>query len=117
MSTPSENLSEAAASKIPQIKQFACEKTQDVLAKGREYTQKNPLAVALGVFIAGAVVGVLLSHRERKPADPVQAAREWLETALEDISDRLPALKKQAREVPHSLLEQVQDMGRKVRWW
>lgn len=117
MSTPSnDNPSETAASKIPQIKQFARERTQDALARGREYTQKNPLAVALGVFIAGAVVGVLLSQRERKPADPVQATREWLESALQDVADRLPNLKKQVH-IPQSLVEQMQEVGRKVKWW
>lgn len=81
-------------------------------------------AVFLALVI-GALIGVLLSRRERPPKDAVQAAREWLETAYAQLTEKLPQL---VEKLPHAkkpsalwcqeaLLEQAHQVGKKLKWW
>lgn len=81
-------------------------------------------AVFLALVI-GALVGALLSRRQRPQKDSVQAAKEWLETAYAQLTEKLPQL---AEKIPHpkkpsvqwcqeAFLEQAHEVGKKLKWW
>jgi uncharacterized membrane-anchored protein YhcB (DUF1043 family) len=94
------------------------------------------------VFIAlviGALIGVLLSRRQRRPKEPAEVAKEWLENAYAQLSEKLPQLAEKipqlAEKLPHltekfpqakkataqwcqaAFLEQANQLGKKLKWW
>ena len=78
------------------------------------------MPIIVGALLVGAVLGVLLSQRdrdERKAKDTVQAARDLVETAYGELLEKLPKLKKQYSDTQDHLLEQAQDLGKKLKWW
>ena len=87
--------------------------------------QQNPLPLILVALVVGALLGALLSRRERKKKDAVQAAKEWLEAAYEQLAEKLPQL---AEKLPQpkkltvpwcqaAFLDQAQQVGKKLKWW
>ena len=86
---------------------------------------RNPLPLILVALVVGALLGALLSRRERKKKDAVQAAKEWLEAAYEQLAEKLPQL---AEKLPQpkkltvpwcqaAFLDQAQQVGKKLKWW
>lgn len=91
-------------------------------AQRRRRTYLPAVFVAL---VIGVLVGALLSRRHRPQKDAVQAAKEWLETAYAQLSEKLPQL---AEKIPHpkkasvqwgqeAFLEQAHQVGKKLKWW
>lgn len=90
--------------------------------------RRRPASYLPAVFFAlvvGALLGALLSRRERRKKDAVQAAREWLETAYAQLAEKLPQL---AEKIPHpktlsvhscqeAFLDQAHQVGKKLKWW
>ena len=101
------------------------------------------------VFIAlviGALIGALLSRRQRRPKEPAEVAKEWLENAYAQLSEKLPQIAEKipqlaeklphlAEKIPHlaekfpqakkataqwcqaAFLEQANQLGKKLKWW
>lgn len=82
-------------------------------------------------LVIGALLGALLGRRRRKDAAQAakeyaaQAAREWLETAYTQLTEKLPQL---VEKLPHpkkatmnwcqeAFLDQAQQVGKKLKWW
>jgi hypothetical protein len=98
-------------------------------------TQRRRATYLPAVFLAlviGALVGALLSRRQRPQKDSVQAAKEWLETAYAQLAEKLPQLAEKlpqlAEKIPHpkkpsvqwcqeAFLEQAHQVGKKLKWW
>ena len=100
------------------------------------------------VFIAlviGALIGAALSRR-RRPKEPAEIAKEWLENAYGQLSEKLPQIAEKipqlaeklpqlAEKIPHlaekfpqakkataqwcqaAFLEQANQLGKKLKWW
>ena len=84
-----------------------------VLQSGKTYVQANPVPIFFGALILGAVLGALLAPRPRKPADPIRSVRDWLESSLDEVSHRLPQVKKKACGLREDWVEQVADLRKK----
>ena len=94
-----------------------------------QYTRGNPLPLVALALVVGALLGALLSRRKRKQKDAVQAAvqaaKEWLETAYEQLAEKLPQLAEKLPQtkkptVPwcqEAFLDQAQQVGKKLKWW
>ena len=95
----------------------AQERAQDAFQVSRQYVKENPVPIIVGALLVGAVLGVLLSQRDRKEKDTVQAARDLVETAYSELLEKLPKLKKHYSDTQSHLLEQAQDLGSKLKWW
>ena len=98
-------------------------------------SQRRRATYLPAVFLAlviGALVGALLSRRQRPQKDSVQAAKEWLETAYAQLTEKLPQLAEKlphlAEKIPHpkkpsvqwcqeAFLEQAHEVGKKLKWW
>jgi len=96
----------------------AQERAQDALQVSKQYVKENPVPIIVGALLVGAVLGVLISQRdrdERKAKDTVQAARDLVETAYGELLEKLPKLKKQYSDTQDHLLEQAQDLGKKIK--
>jgi len=97
-------------------------------------------------LIVGALIGALLSRRQRRPKEPSEIAKEWLEAAYAQLSEKLPQI---AEKIPHvaeklpqlaekipylaekfpqakkataqwcqaAFLEQANQLGKKLKWW
>lgn len=105
------------ADKLKAAVETAQAKAKQALQTGQDYVRSNPVPVALGALVVGVVLGALLAPRPRKPADPVQSVRDWLEESLSDISHRIPDVKKRACGLSHDVRDQVSDLGRKLKIW
>ena len=84
---------------------------------GEKYLRENPIPVVLGALLIGAVLGALLSPPPRKEPDAVQAVRDWVEKTLEELAAKWPKAKAQARSIQDDLLDQAQDLRKKVSFW
>lgn len=94
----------------------AQERAQVAYEASRDYVRENPLPVILGAFVVGAALGALLA-RDRREKDASELARDLLDTVYSDLSDKIPKLRKQAVATKDNLIDQVQDLGQKLRWW
>jgi uncharacterized membrane-anchored protein YhcB (DUF1043 family) len=72
------------------------------------------------VFIAlviGAIIGALLSRRQRRPKEPAEVAKEWLENAYAQLSEKLPQIAEKipqlAEKIPH-LTEKIPHLTEKI---
>ena len=104
------------ASRAQQFGSRAQEKAQDAYEVSRDYVRENPVPVIVGALVVGAALGILLS-RDRRQKDASEIARDLLETVYDDISEKLPKLRKQATATKDSLFDQVSDLSQKLRWW
>jgi len=95
----------------------AQEKTRQAIQSGQNYVRENPVPVVVGALLAGLTIGALLAPRSRKPADPVQSVRVWLQDSLDDLSGRLPKVKEKACGFSHDVCDQVSEIGRKLKFW
>jgi uncharacterized membrane-anchored protein YhcB (DUF1043 family) len=97
-------------------------------------------------LIIGALIGVLLTRRQRRPKEPAEIAKEWLENAYAQLSEKLPQITEKlphlaeklpqlAEKIPHlaekfpqakkataqwcqaAFLEQANQLGKKLKWW
>ena len=86
--------------------------TEDALRAGQEaISAKIPIANHfMAALMVGAVLGFLLRPAPPKPPDPVQAAREWFENALEELIAKSPVSKKQLRSHPGDLADRAQGL-------
>jgi hypothetical protein len=83
------------------------------------------LPAVLLALVVGAVLGALLTRREQRQKDAVQAAKEWLEAAYAQLAEKLPQLaeklphpkKPSARWCQEAFLEQAHQVGKKLKWW
>ncbi len=100
--------------------QRAQDKTCDLLKCGTDYVKENPLPSVLGALLIGAAIGALVIRREREQeADKLHTALQWIEDTYSHLADKIPQQKKRffSCNQPSSLLEQAQDMGKKLKWW
>ncbi len=95
---------------------FAQDRAQEALRAGRDYARANPIPVVLGALLIGVTVGMLCTRRDPKPQDAAKMARDLMEDAFAQITDRLPRLK-HLETYPDNLRSKVADLGRKLRWW
>ena len=111
-------------------------------AQRRRQTYLPAVFVAL---VVGVLIGALLTRR-RRPKEPAEIAKEWLENAYAQLSDRLPHIAEKipqlAEKIPHlaekipqlaeklpyakkasaqwcqaAFLEQANQLGKKLKWW
>jgi uncharacterized membrane-anchored protein YhcB (DUF1043 family) len=93
------------------------------------------------VFIAlviGALIGAVLSRR-RRPKEPAEIAKEWLENAYGQLTEKLPRIAEKIPQLAEKLpqlaekfpqakkataqwcqaafLEQANQLGKKLKWW
>lgn len=90
---------------------------QDAVRTGEKYLRENPIPVILGALLIGAVLGALLRPPPRKEPDAAQAVRDWVEKTLEELAAKWPKAKAQARSIQDDLLDQAQDLRKKVSFW
>ena len=90
---------------------------QDAVRTGEKYLRENPIPVILGALLIGAVLGALLRPPPRKEPDAAQAVRDWVEKTLEELAAKWPKAKEQARSIQDDLVDQAQDLRKKVRFW
>jgi uncharacterized membrane-anchored protein YhcB (DUF1043 family) len=103
------------------------------------------LPVVFLALVVGALIGALLSRR-RRPKEPAEIAKEWLENAYAQLSEKLPQIVEKipqlaekipqlaekipqlAEKLPHAkkasaqwcqaaFLEQANQLGKKLKWW
>lgn len=118
MTTPTEsNDLPEPADKLKAAVATAQEKAKLALQGSQNYVRENPVPVIVGALLAGVALGALLTPRPRKPADPVQSVRSWLQDSLDDLSGRIPKVKKKACGLSHDVCDQVGEIGRKLRFW
>jgi uncharacterized membrane-anchored protein YhcB (DUF1043 family) len=101
--------------------------------------RENYLPAVFIALIVGALIGALLSRRQRRPKEPSEIAKEWLEAAYAQLSEKLPQLTEKiphlAEKIPHlaekfpqakkataqwcqaAFLEQANQLGKKLKWW
>jgi uncharacterized membrane-anchored protein YhcB (DUF1043 family) len=97
-------------------------------------------------LVVGVLIGALLSRRHRRPKEPAEIAKEWLENAYAQLSEKLPRLAEKipqlTEKIPHlaekipqlaeklprakkasaqwcqaAFLEQANQLGKKLKWW
>jgi len=90
---------------------------QDAVRTGQNYLRENPIPIILGALLIGAVLGALLRPPPRKEPDAAQAVRDWVEKTLEELAAKWPKTKAQARSIQDDLLDQAQDLRKKVSFW
>lgn len=94
----------------------AQDKAKAALQSGTEYAKANPVPVLVGALLVGAALGALLSApRARKEPDAVQSVRDWLESSLDEISSRIPQVKKQACGIQQDLVDHVSALRKKFK--
>lgn len=93
------------------------DKAQEAIRTGTQYVRENPVPAILGAFLLGGALGAILASCNRREAEPPHGAREWLESTLQEISNRLPRAKKQVCGIQDSIVDQAQEIGRKFRFW
>ena len=108
--------------------------------------RESYLPAVLIALVIGALIGALLSRRQRRPKEPAEVAKEWLENAYAQLSEKLPQI---AEKIPHvaeklpqlaekipylaekfpqakkataqwcqaAFLEQANQLGKKLKWW
>lgn len=106
-----------AQDKTQEALRAAQDKAQEALRTGTQYVRENPVPMVVGAFLLGGVVGAMLAGCGRREPEPAQGAREWLESTLHDIANKIPKAKKQACCIQDSLVDHAQELGRKFRFW
>jgi len=118
MTNPPDDFTETAHGKFENAAQIAQAKAQDALEIGKNYVRENPFPVILGAFILGTILGIAVSQREPRPRETKEKVRELADDIVAQISDRLPDFKKLRGAYLNSpLVEQAQEMGKKLKWW
>ncbi len=123
-----EDFVKSAKSNIENASRAACEKVEDAWRVGSEQVRENPIPILVGVVVVGAIIGLLLSRREPEPpavSDAVESqiekTRQWAETLASQIADKVSASlpRKGWFSTPHepTLLEQAQEVVRKLKFW
>ena len=86
---------------------------------GTQYVRENPVPTIVGAFLLGGALGALLAgcSCSRREPEPVHGAREWLESTLHEIANRIPKAKKQACNFQDTVVDQAQEIGKKFRFW
>jgi ElaB/YqjD/DUF883 family membrane-anchored ribosome-binding protein len=98
--------------------QKALSTAQDTAVRtGQNYLRENPIPIILGALLIGAVLGALLRPPPRREPDAAQAVRDWVEKTLEELAAKWPKAKAQARSMQDDLLDQAQDLRKKVSFW
>jgi len=90
---------------------------EDALRTRGKYLRENQIPIILGALLIGAVLGALLRPPPRKEPDTVQAVRDWLEKTLEELHAKWPKAKEQARSIQDDLIDQAQDLRKKLNFW
>ena len=104
---------------IADFTKTAQDKACGVLKCGTDYVRENPIPIVIGALVMGAAIGSLLIRRERQEeTDKLRSALQWIEDTYSQFADKIPQPKKRffAYSQP-SILEQAQDMGKKLKWW
>lgn len=118
MSKPPEDFVETAQGKLENAAQAAQAKAQDAWKVSQEYVKSNPFPVILGAFILGTILGIAVSQRESRPKETSEKVRDLADDIVAQITDRLPDFKKLRGAYLNSpLVEQAQEVGKKLKWW
>lgn len=118
MTKPTDAFAETAQEKLQNAAQVAQTKAQDALELGKNYVRENPLPVILGAFVLGTILGIAVSQREPRPRETREKVRDLADDIVAQISDRLPDFKKLGSSYLNSpLVEQAQEVGKKLKWW
>lgn len=103
---------------VNEFAESARDKTCNLVKSGTEYVKKNPLPAVLGAFVVGAALGALVLRREREEeTDKLKSALHWLEERYSDLADRVPKKGFFSCDAKSGLLDQAQDLGKKLKWW
>ena len=84
--------------------------------KGEKYLRENPIPLILLAAVVGAILGALIRPARRKDPDTVQAVREWFEKAVHDFIAKVPAAKKQVRQLQEDVFDQAEGLKKKLRF-
>ena len=116
---PSETGADISPDDITDFAATAQDKACSLVKSGTDYVKENPIPVVLGAFVIGAVLGSLVVRREREvEVDKLRTAVNWLEDTYSQLADKIPQTKKRFfSETAPGLLEQAQDVGKKLKWW
>jgi hypothetical protein len=109
-----------APDKLQHLADSARDKAQHALKTGEGYVRENPWPILFGALIIGASIGILLSHRERRQADLLETTRDWLDSARDTMAHKLHrgnGFLKRACHRGDDVLEQAQQVGRKLKFW
>jgi hypothetical protein len=68
------------------------DKAQEAWKSTEQYARENPVPVILLTLAVGVLLGTLLSRRKPKHKDAVQAAKELLESAYEQLAEIISQL-------------------------
>lgn len=115
--TTTDESTDSPRDQVQHVLSTAQDRAQEALRSGGEYVRENPIPTVIGALVIGLALGALLCPRSRREPDPVQSAREWLEDAMEEISNRIPKAKKQAYNAQSCISDHVQDLGKKLKFW
>ena len=118
MTKSTDDFAETAQGKLQNAAQTAQAKAHDALELGKNYVRENPLPVILGAFVLGTILGIAVSQRESRPKETREKVRDLADDIVSQIADRLPDLKKLRGAYLNSpLVEQAQEVGKKLKWW
>ena len=95
-------------------------RAEDTARFAQDYVRANPLPIIFIALLIGAVLALFLSKRQPKKTDVVQVTREWLEGVYEQLADKIAQSKKHSFHLPScpsTLLDQAQELKKKLQWW
>ena len=104
---------------IADFTKTAQDKANCLLKSGTDYVKENPIPVVIGALVLGAAIGSMVIRREKQEeTDKLRSALQWIEDTYSQLADKIPQPKKSFfASSPPSILEQAQEVGKKLKWW